>query len=257
MSRYDLSLKCVRIGRWMLPWLLSGAAVAAPGTELIDRASITAIAVEIADQNLGQFGVKLSANEIAERVGKNLAEWQYPVKSSGIDSSHKLLISLGKVSTGDTPVGFSWTSGDSDPRGLGFQKARILPISCHLKKIGSDAASIENKATVSAHQLVDESSQAKVTEKLVDHVSTVCFDLLDELKLPATGNRLDTHTFKPSWMPDVQVEVKEVPALGNPENPSSTRIEKTTGEAAGETRKQIIIHNQGSPVILEFGYERR
>jgi len=25
----------------------------------------------------------------------------------------------------------------------------------------------------------------------------------------------------------------------------------------GETRKQMIIHNQGSPIILEFGYERK
>lgn len=253
MSRYKLSLRHVRIGLWVLPWCWLNPALAETGAEVIDRASITGIEIEVADQNLGQFGFKLSPSAIAERVGKNLAEWHYPVKSSHADSSHSLLISLGKASTGDTPVGFSWTSGDSDPRGLGFQKARVLPISCHLKKIGSAEASIENKATVSAHQLIDEPNQSKVTDKVVDHVSTVCFDLLDELKLPATGHRLDTHTFKPGWMPDVQVEVKQVPALGKPEDPSSTRIEET----GGETKKQIIIHNQGSPVILEFGYERK
>lgn len=253
MTRYKLSLRYVRVGLWVLPWCLLGAAVADTGAEVIDRASITGIAVDVADQNLEQFGFKLSASEIAERVSKNLAEWHYPIKSSSAGSSHNLLIQLGVASKGDTPVGFSFTSGDSDPRGLGFQKARVLPISCHLKKIGGAEASIENKATVSAHQLVDETNQAKVTEKVVDHVSTVCFDLLNELKLPAAGNQLDTHTFKPGWMPDVQVEVKQVPALGNPENPSSTRVE----EVGGETKKQIIIHNQGSPVILEFGYERK
>lgn len=253
MSRYKWSLRHIRAGLWVLPWCLLGPAVAGSGVDAIDRASISGILIDVADQNLGQFGFKLSSSLIAERVGKNLAEWQYPVKSSRGDSSHTLLISLGKAATGDTPVGFSWASGDSDPRGLGFQQARVLPISCHLKKIGGDEASIENKATVSAHQLIDESNQTKVTDKVIDHVSTVCFELLDELKLPATGNRMDTHTFKPGWMPDVQVEVKQVPALAKPEDPSSTRVE----EVGGETKKQIIIHNQGSPVILEFGYERK
>lgn len=253
MSRYELSLKHVRIGLGLLSWCLLGPAVAQPGVEVIDRASITGIVLDVADENLGQFGFKLAPSLIAERVGKNLAEWQYPVKASRVDSSHTLQISLGKASTGDTPVGFSWSSGDSDPRGLGFQKARVLPISCHLKKIGSDTASIENKATVSAHQLIDEPNQTKVTDKVIDHVSTVCFDLLDELKLPATGHLMDTHIFKPGWMPDVQVEVKQVPALVKPEGSSATRIEESTVE----TKKQLIIHNQGSPVILEFGYERK
>jgi hypothetical protein len=32
-------------------------------------------------------------------------------------------------------------------------------------------------------------------------------------------------------------------------------IQTETRETGSESRKQIIIHNRGAPVILEFGYE--
>ena len=81
-----------------------------------------------------------------------------------------------------------------------------------------------------------------MVDKLVDQITTTCFNLLDELKIPSVQQaQQEVTTYKPAWLPSVQVVVKA------PE----TTVEET------ETDKELIINNQGSPLILHMGHERR
>ncbi|MFM8340933.1 MAG: hypothetical protein ACKN9F_01805 [Methylomonas sp.] len=233
--------------------LVTGSAIAADhNTVSIDKSAVKAIEFNLAEDNLQQFGFKLTAKSMAERVKANLTEWHYPFQAIDGAYSHRLQAKLGKVSHQATPVGFSFTSGSSDPRSPDFQKADVLPITCTLSKIGDANQTIEQHSSFGIHQFIDQPSEAKLNDKLVDQISTACFNLLDELRLPsAVGNNLDSKTFKPTWMPEVKVEVKQVPVV------NSTNLDAGAQSANEETRKEIIIHNQGTPLILNFGHERR
>ena len=120
------------------------------------------------------------------------------------------------------------------------------------------------------------------SDKLADHISTVCFNLLTEVKWPLK-EKTENHssTIKsPSWIPEVRIEEKVTTddpvttPIAPPSTSSPTASPKTdvkTPDSAkdakaeepkvriqrDEPRRQIIIHNQGAPVILDFGYERR
>ncbi len=109
----------------------------------LDKTSITAIKFVLAEDHLEQFGFRLPLQKIVETVSNNLAEWQYPVKLSGSSYSHKLEATLGQIANQATPVGFSFSSGNSDPRASGFQKADVLPISCRLSDIASGAVLVK------------------------------------------------------------------------------------------------------------------
>ncbi len=221
--------------------------------------AIGAIEMQVSDDNLEQFGLAVSVSELASHLRENLAEWNYPLPVRG-PYSHRLLAKVGKIEHGDTPVGFSFSSGNSDPRALDFQKADVLPVACELRKIDDDALIAEAKSTFSARPLSREYGQTRVTEKLIDQIGTACLNLLEELPQPAStrSQRATSSSFKPKWMPDVRVEVKEVPAVTPRSEPASAGEPepKETGSNV-EVKKEIIIHNQGNPVIFTFGHERR
>lgn len=222
-------------------------------TVTVDKAAITQIKFELADEHLDQFGFPLPLQQMLERVSKNLSEWHYPVSVSGLAYSHTLKATLGAIANQATPVGFSFTSGNSDPRASGFQKADVLPVSCRLTSTDGSTVIVEHHTTFSAHELTGDSSQNKRVDKLVDHLSTACFTLLDDLKLPvAADKKTESTSFKPGWMPEVRVEVKEVPVT---DTKDTSIIDDS--KANEESRKEIIIHNQGSPLILKFGHDRR
>lgn len=239
--------------KFYLMVLVTGSVMAADINAVsIDKNAVKAIEFNLADDNLQQFAFKLSANTISGRVKVNLTEWHYPFQAIDGAYSHRLQAKLGKVSHQQTPVGFSFTSGSSDPRSPDFQKADVLPITCTLSKMGDPKQTIEQHSSFGIHQFIDQPSEAKLNDKLVDQISTACFTLLDELRLPtAAGNNLDSKTFKPTWMPDVKVEVKQVPLV------KSNNLDAGAESVNEETRKEIIIHNQGTPLILNFGHERR
>lgn len=231
-----------------------------------DNGNGTRIQLEIADENLQQFAFQFSKPEILERVSRNLGEWHYPVKSA--DSySHKLSVTLGKISKLSTPVGVSFSSGNSDPRAMNFQQADVLPVSCSLTKTAGSSAPAKHQTTFSAGPLLEQNHEAQILEKLVNDISTACLAVLEEQKLAVVADRPDSRTFKPTWFPDVQVEVKQVPVVGESANESGSApassatsndgATSTEVKTQGEGRKQIIIHNQGSPLILEMGHERR
>lgn len=232
----------------LLQALTSGWAVAETAAEGV---SISAIELEVASDNLEQFGFPLQSSEIAARVRANLAEWEYPLPLAG-PYSHRLRARIGKISRRETPVGFSFSSGNSDPRARDFQKADVLPVECLFSQTGSDAVIGEAKSTFSAHSLDPEQGQTRVAEKLIDQIGTACLNLLEDLPRPARQQRSGSSTFKPKWMPDVRVEVKEVPVV-----PASSAAVTAVKPNNVEVKKEIIIHNQGTPVIFTFGHERK
>jgi hypothetical protein len=220
---------------------------------------------------LGRIEVQVSANDptilpqgIVEDVSKNLAGWDYPVGGKNAESfSHILKATVGTIAHGATPPGFSFSAGNSDPRALEFQKTDVLPINCVLTSIAYPAQASELNMGFAA---IPTSKLFLSPDKLADHISTVCFNLLTEVKWPLTAKKAtdEKSTIKPpSWMPEIRIETKETPA--NPVNKAApaNRVDsnvvdvETKAPTDNEHRKQIIIYNQGSPLILELGHERR
>jgi hypothetical protein len=217
----------------------------------LDKTTMTAIEFVLTEDHLEQFGFVLPLQKIVETVSNNLAEWQYPVKLSGSAYSHKLEATLGKIANQATPVGFSFSSGNSDPRASGFQKADVLPISCRLSDIASGKVLVKMESTFSAHQFGHESGLGKITDKLIDQIGTVCLDVLEKVLTSKAENRHKTTLFSPKWMPDVRVEVREVPAKIDANGLAQPAA------VTDEPKKEIIIHNQGTPMTFQFGHERR
>lgn len=217
-----------------------------------DPNNISAIEIQVLDVNMQQFGQTFSAIELRNQVVNKLSEWPFPLKAINNAYSHSLIASLGQVSNQATPVGFSFSAGNSDPRAVNFQKADVLEISCSLQSKTDPKQSKQQTSTFSVHSFSPESSKAKLQDKLSDQISTACFSLLDDLHLARKiSNGVESREFKPSWMPEVRIEVKETPAV------KTSPLANTTESVSEESRKEIIIHNQGSPVILNFGHERR
>jgi hypothetical protein len=235
-------------GLCLLAFIQSRQALAEPAAEGIKP--LQAIEFVLADENLKQFGVAVESAQIAERVSANLIEWEFPLTAKG-PYSHRLQAKLGKVAHRETPVGFSFSSGNSDPRATDFQKADVLPITCTLRDAGNQAVLIERESTFSAHALDKDVVPARIVDKLVDQIGTACLDLLEHAPLPKQPGRARTELFKPKWMPDVRVEVREVPG--------AVDVNGVAQPAAvgDEPKKEIIIHNQGTPVIFQFGHERK
>ena len=253
----------------------------------LDKSAIKAIDLKIA--SLPQ--AKLTAadvNSLRASVINNLSQWRFPLKpENGQTYSHTLLVSVGESKLDQTPVGFSFTTGNSDPRAPGFQKADVIPVQCRLVDNANPKQEEQLEMTFSAPSASATSQQLQ--ETLTDHISSVCFDLLDSLKfLPPPTPAQAASTSKPSWIPSIQVEtvtvpvaqpqpqpkVDSAPAVALPAattavKPKTTQPTPAPAAAAAvatpatpepeqeETRKQLIIHNQGTPVIIKFGYDRR
>ncbi|TAL53038.1 MAG: hypothetical protein EPN89_01840 [Methylovulum sp.] len=237
--------------------ILSAPGVAQTSPGLIDMKAVTNIEVSIADDHLEQFGFPLPLQEMRGRIADNLMQWRFPVRVAGKNIySHTLAIQIGEIKTGTTPVGFSFSSGDSDPRAAGFQKAEVMPVSCRLTANGKPRQDVELEMSFSANRLIrdlkNHGHQAKIIDQLIDNMSTVCFDLLDGLNWVKPEQQSMPLSIKPTWMPQVKIESIPVPVpAGKVKSAVHSEIDNT------EERKQIIIHNQGSPLILKFGHERR
>lgn len=189
---------------------------------------------------------------INQQVLKNLAEWDYPVGTqAGKTFSHTLTATVSDVVRGNTPTGFSFSAGNADPRALDYQKMDVLPISCALTSIANPAQMSELSMGFTASA---KDRRALDQAKLTDHISTVCFNLLREVKWPLTKAAAQPTKTQASWMPEVQVETKETLA---PTEQADGKIMPESNAVESEPRKEIILHNQGSPVILHFGHERR
>jgi hypothetical protein len=236
------ALKCSTLIVWLL-YALSFTVHAAP----LDKSAIKSIVIQLDPDTLNQFGLSASQHAVLEQVQKNLTEWQFPlVLSATANTTHNLDILIGSVEQGSTPVGFSFSSGNSDPRAQNFQKANVLPIQCRLTAKQHPEQQAELNMTFDASNKIS-------LNQLVDHISTVCFDLLDDLHIDRSDNSNESGTKilkTPAWMPKVKVETIKEPQvkMDDKENQANVPMEE---------HKQLIIENQGSPVILKLGHERK
>jgi hypothetical protein len=256
----------------------------------LDKSAIHAIDLHIDPPALANPPVlaKLSLSDtqsIRAGVMANLSQWRFPLQAeNGNPYTHTLSVEIGNSKYGQTPVGFSFTSGNADPRAPGFQKAQVIPIQCRLTDNANPKQEEHLEMTFSAPSSSSTSQQLQA--ELTDNISSVCFDLLDSLKFlpPPTPAETAVSVTKPTWMPSVQVETVPVPqpqpqptaetlpaatspavpatsaavAAKNPAKPITTTPTVTPpATEPQETRKQLIIHNQGTPVIIKFGYDRR
>jgi len=206
-------------------------------------------------------------SELSSQVTKNLADWNYPVgEQAGRTFSHRLTANIGKVTFGNTPTGFSFSVGNSDPRATDFQKIDVLPIRCEITSLTHPE---QTRALSMGFTSLNGDVRSLPSEKIVDHISTACFNLLSDLKWPEQANKEVTHSTKPGWFPEIRIETVETKKTIAPQETKESSLNSKTPAnneipansiqivPTDESRKQIIIHNQGAPVIIQFGYERR
>jgi hypothetical protein len=226
--------------------------------------------------NTGEIGLRIQADDYANldiatlttTVSKNLQDWDYPIASDNSQTtSHQLVAKVGAITYGSTPTGFSYSAGNSDPRSLEFQKMDVLPINCQLQS----NEHLNQASELSMDFMADKTDKEFLdSAQLADHISTVCFNLLTEVKWPLkTQNQEGSKTLKsPGWIPEVRIEEKlttDDPVKTDFNKPSSFKqesVESPTNQQPktaikNTPKRRIIIHNQGAPVIFEFGYERR
>ena len=217
-------------------------------------------------QSVRQMVLELESRDMESAISRNLQAWDYAVSSEAAETdtapSHVLAARIGSVEHSETPAGLSFSVGNSDPRSTDFQKAYVLPVTCTLRpvKASSPAASLTLRFTADPVRPVSR-------EVLIGHVSTACYNLLSDLRVPRRRKAGVDAIQKPAWMPEVRIETREIPASPQPSNPLATPKAPEAASATPpllqpehqtrEGRRQIILHNQGSPVILEFGYDRR
>ncbi len=247
----------------VIHWLTMGL-ILFTTTVLADDKRDMSIQFTLEDSHLTLLNFDAPIQRITMQVSENLSQWQYPVSVNNPQPTHSLNAIIGRVSNQSTPTGFSFSSGNSDPRSVDFQKADVFPINCQLKTYSSNLIEFENKMTFTAYQTTDDISKEKAVEKLIDQISTTCFNLLDDHKVPKVGKKTENDTtFKPTWMPDIQIEVKQknttLPAkkLGVENIQSENALSPTRESDEEEGTKELIIHNQGTPLTINFGHERR
>ncbi|WP_045224340.1 hypothetical protein [Methyloterricola oryzae] len=264
--------------------------------------SVTGILFRAETDQLSSRGKSVDTKALAQTVTRNLDTWGFPVSADpDVAYSHVMEPRVGEiVHDGDTPTGFSFSVGNSDPRSLEFQKADVVTITCTLR--GAKAHSHENaylKETFMADEVMKGGGKS-LFDAYSNHIATACFNLLSQLKIQRSKPDPveSTSTSSSTWFPDVRIEVKDKPVAVKappkaqvvlPAPPPSAKTSATqpaaamsspaqapesaaTPEAASEetttpaiqtevkedeTRKQMIIHNQGHPIILEFGYDRK
>jgi hypothetical protein len=211
-----------------------------------------AVKFEIAEENLQQFGFSSLPATLISQIKTNLSEYGYkfPVTEP---YTYYLQAKLGKISHQSTPAGFSFSSGNSDPRALEFQKADVLPVSCSLSLMDTRKLITENESTFSTESSSQSMNTHSMTETLIDHISTVCLTALEQARILKPEKPSQNQEFKPKWIPGVQVEIREKPAE------ATTQTDKQTDDNAekNSSSKEIIIKNQGTPLIIQFGHERR
>jgi hypothetical protein len=207
-----------------------------------DTSSVTQIEFKLGTIKQASLKTNLYQQDGISRISKNLADWGYPLGDKNTPIfSHSLTAEIGLPEHSNTPTGLSFFAGNSDPRAIDFQKADVIPIGCELRSIAQPEQTTFLTMDFAAGSSINEA-------KLIDHISTVCFNLLSELNWPDKAKNQLSSSIKPNWIPEVRIET-----ITNP-----IAVEKTDkSDKASEEHKQIIIHNQGSPVIFSFGHERR
>lgn len=229
----------------------------------LDTRAVKSIALKIDPKPLADLGLSAPYQPLAARISENLAQRQLPMRpDAGQTYTHTLDVTVGKASHDGTPPGFSFSLGNSDPRSPGFQKADVIPIQCRLRANADPSQQADLTMTFNA--LAPPASADKWQASLVEDISTVCYELLDSLHLyqpsPAPAAmpsapglpQAATPVAQPAWMPAVKIETVQEP----PPKPDTVNPADPIKAVPSEERKQLIIRNQGTPLIIKWGHER-
>lgn len=259
----------IRIGRAVFLHMLLAALLpaCASGPKNNDEAwfdvsAVKLIQLDIEPIDQQALGIPAIRQEMTEQVKNNLAGWGYPIEiMAGKAYTHTLKVTVEPVEhDAPTPTGFSFSSGNSDPRSSEFQKANVLPVSCELTSIAHPRQSrlLSMDFSVNSMPWADRQSRYSISsDKLVDHISTVCFNLLSDLKWPDKTQNLALPVIKHGWIPEIRIETIEEPAKLKEIKPAGDTSETSGTPKTKESRKQVIINNEGTPVIIKFGYDRK
>lgn len=255
MNRFQMLSRLIFVSFLSLYFWQTNAAAAAKLPAELTEPPVTAIDLQLNEQNLQQFSVVLEATAIRQAIASNLKEWSYPINPADARYSHTLSASIGVMKHGSTPAGFSFSSGNSDPRSPDFQQADVVPITCRLSRSDRSEVFFELNGSFSAPKAADKTI-ANMNHELTDRISTLCYDLLDKLprkSLPKESGSPSSNLIKPNWIPNIRVEVQEkpVPTINN------NSVSEPSVTVEEETQKSLIIHNQGNPLIITIGHERK
>lgn len=194
-------------------------------------------------------------HDIVAQVRKNLDTWHYPLTPAEI-AGYQLTATLGDISHLATPIGFSFSAGNSDPRAPDFQKEDVLPIHCQLTTPPPHTEVIEHTMTFSVAVLTQEPDKSKRLMQLSHHITTTCFNSLSQWRQPTLATATDvtptktTNNAATAWLPSVHIETR-------PARPDSNAKTQRQDLHATEQQQDLIIHNQGTPLIIHIGHERR
>lgn len=129
-----------------------------------------------------------SANSASRPVGK-------PVKTSRPTYSHILEVSIGAIEQDDTPTGFSFALGNSDPRAEGYQKTTVIKIACTLCDLADPESAVtlvEKKSAASSNDIEKELSPS-LKRFYIENIGSTCHNLLIKLELyPRTPENADS-----------------------------------------------------------------
>jgi hypothetical protein len=216
------------------------------------------LSLELADKTM-------DSKIIGQQAIKNLQDWHFPIGlPANQPVTHNLTVNVGSVERGSTPAGFSFSSGNSDPRALDFQKADVLPITCSLNSVQQPDHTAELSMGFSDTIVTQALPNPR---EVANHVSTVCFNLLREVDWPISLGQKTEKLGNTGWMPEIRIETQE--SMSKQPLPDKTTVAPNTGqseeqsqkpavkEITKEGRKIYIIHNQGSPVTFQFGNDRK
>ncbi|HFD11848.1 MAG TPA: hypothetical protein ENJ32_05200 [Crenotrichaceae bacterium] len=234
-----------------------------------------------------QFSTLFDAVNIASEVTGNLSEMGYSFTKSDTEHySHQMQILVGNISHRSTPPGFSFNAGNSNPRALDFQKAQTLPITCRLMSVNNpqQQTDLTMNFTAKPYLAIDSTTRSPstvittATKHFVNDISTVCFNLLSNRKIKNQQPVVTDSTPQKKWMPDIEIRTIDEPsATKNEVVDNKNSVNKSSSHAPSvktvkpatltntvkaqpgknKQRKQLIIHNQGSPLEIEFGYQRK
>ena len=244
-------------------------------------------------QQLAEVSLEISRRFSQAGYSVSVTESSEPEKNF----SHILEASVGASAFTETPKGFSFGLGNSDPRSSSFQKGVSTPITCTLRsKENSDQVMVlkEHKSVPSGiNTLVLDADQQSQKKKrfYIENIGSTCHNLLSKLHiLPASAGEVEPAT---RFAPVVRIET-EIENTGEREDKRKDQrgsksttdftqptdiVEKSNEEAPAETvnqskntkppvavrndqaedwrNKTMKIFNQGDTVILKFGVERR
>lgn len=237
------------------------------------------------------FKTSLPKQKISSQISANLSESGYSLNQDNRTYSHDLRGQIGSVEHSATPVGFSFNAGNSDPRALDFQKADIMPLTCSLISKHQPELHADLTMDFVANRYLSASEESELIEKLVNDMSTVCFNLLSNLQVKRLSTNQSNKTLKPGWIPDIEIRNVPEPGIVTEADTKETEADikdkqensispaeiiqpvkakqsvdeqhpisikrKVVKQSNKNTRKQLIINNQGSPVTIQFGHERK